>query len=226
MEQRKLEVGPLFDGIWIFIKEQLKRLDTWAMISCLSYLGTFGLGMLIGLLIVLAVGSFVVGYSFFSFPVAFIIPTLFSLVILFLVFKIAKKTIGIANVLMLNILAAVENKTLPKFSIRDERLSISVLALVYCLFIIAGLLLLVVPGIIFLIRFSMAYMIMLDEKCSIKEALQKSWELTEGNFWPMFVFIFPMILIGSLIPLFSIVYFFIPLNMWVYGYIYHQLKQR
>lgn len=229
MEQKKLEVSKLFDGLWIFVKEQFKRLDTWAMISCFSYLGALGLGMLIGLLISLNVLYFVfnasVIFDFQQKPLIFIGSIVVTLLVIYLLYKILQKAMGIGNVLMLNILAALENKTLPKFSIRDERLSIIGLLLVYFLLIIVGILLLVIPGIIFLIRFSMSYMIMLDEKCSIKQALEKSWKLTEENFWPMFVFIFPIILISSVFPLFSIVYFFIPLNMWVYGYIYHQLKQ-
>lgn len=226
MESKKLDVSILFEGLWIFVKEQFKRLDTWAMISCFSFFGAMGLAILIGLLISLAIGSFAVVFSFFFFPLAFIIPTLLTLAILFISYKLLKKMMGIANALMLNVLAAVENRTLPRFSIRDERLSVLVLGLAYILMIMVGVLLLVIPGIIFLIRFSMSYMIMLEEKCSIKQAMQKSWQLTEGNFWPMFVFIFPMILISSAIPLLAIIYVFIPLNMWIYGYIYRQLKQQ
>ncbi len=230
MKSQKLEISVVYEGLWAFIKKEFKRIDTWAMISFLTYLGVIGLGLLIGALISLNILYFVFNapaiFDFQQKPLVFIGSIVVTLLVAYLVYKLLKKMMGIANILMFNVLAAVENKTLPKFSIRDERFGIVGLGFVYLLMIIVGGLFLVVPGIIFLIRFSMSYMIMLDEQCSMKEALQKSWELTEGNFWPIFVFIFPIMLISSVIPLLAIVYMFLPLNMWVYGYIYNQLKQQ
>ncbi len=229
MEQKKLEVGTLFEGLWVFIKKEFLRIDSWVLISFVSYFAALCLGMLVGLSFGLEIAYIIYNsdaiFNFQQNPFIAIGFILITLLMLYLSYKIAQKAVGIANALMLNILAAVDDRPLPRFSIRDERLSVLALFFIYFLSIIVGTIFLIIPGIIVLIRFSMSYMIMLDEQCSIKEALQKSWQLTEGNFWQLFVFIFPLLLIGYAVPLLTIFFVFIPLNMWTYGYIYHQLKQ-
>lgn len=225
MEPKKLEVSVVYEGLWSFVKKEFKRIDTWAMISFLTYLGALALGALIGILIGCSILSFVVGLPLLLFPLAFIVPTLLSLVILFLVFKIAQKAMGIANVLMINILAALEDRPLPRFTVRDERLSFLLYIFLFLGILLLGLVCFIIPGVIFLMRCFMGYMIMLEEKCSPLQALQKSWEMTRGNFWPIFVFVFPALLISA-IPYVSFMFIFMPLNLWVYAYMYNQLKQQ
>lgn len=236
MESKKLDISQLFEGIKIFVKEEFKRLDTWAMLTIISYLGAVGLTLLSIFCIGLDVIYFVFNYSnivnfFMVFnvqekPVIFIISGLITLVALFITYKTMKKAIGIGNIIMVNILAAVQNKTLPKFSQRDERLSFILYIFLFFIGIILGSIFLIVPGVIFFIRCCFGYLIMLDQKCSPLEALKRSWNMTEGNFWPIFIFIIPIFLIQSLIPLIALIFMFIPLNLWIQAYIYNQLKEQ
>ncbi|HEX6740698.1 MAG TPA: hypothetical protein VF079_02740 [Sphingomicrobium sp.] len=52
--------------------------------------------------------------------------------------------------------------------------------------IVLGLILLVIPGVILLVRWSLGVPIVLSERVSAIEALRESWRATEGRFWPVF----------------------------------------
>src|SRR5690349_36539 len=118
MEQRQLEVQQVFEGLWTFIKKQFKHADTWAMISGLSFFGVVGCLLLISFLIGLNVLYFVFNalaiFDFQQNPLIFIGLIVLTLSVMYLVYKLCQKTIGLGNVPMLNTLAAVEDKTLPK----------------------------------------------------------------------------------------------------------------
>jgi hypothetical protein len=49
-----------------------------------------------------------------------------------------------------------------------------------------GLLLLIVPGVILLARWSIAVPILLGEHATVGAAMRQSWERTTGRFWPIF----------------------------------------
>lgn len=51
--------------------------------------------------------------------------------------------------------------------------------------ILVGLLLLVIPGVVALVRWSMAVPIVLSERNGAMNALRESWYRTEGHFWPI-----------------------------------------
>lgn len=51
--------------------------------------------------------------------------------------------------------------------------------------IVLGLLLFVIPGLILLVRWSIAVPIVLSERQGVIGALQESWHRTEGHFWPI-----------------------------------------
>lgn len=229
MEQKKLKISTLFEGLKVFIKDQFKRLDTWVMISCCSYVGAMALMFLVGVLITINGFYFTfppVALDPYEHPLVFGASIFFALLTLFVSYKILKKAIGISNALILNALAAAENKTLPIFSIRDERLSFVLYALLYLLLFLLGNLFFIIPGIIFFVRSSFAYMIMLEEKCSPIQALQRSWSMTQGYFWQLFVFIFPIWIIGLVIPLIGFIFMFVPLNVWIFVYLYNQIKEQ
>jgi uncharacterized membrane protein len=45
---------------------------------------------------------------------------------------------------------------------------------------------LVIPGIYLAIRFALVPFLIVDQKIGVFDALHKSWEMTEGNFWKIF----------------------------------------
>jgi len=49
-----------------------------------------------------------------------------------------------------------------------------------------GIVLLIVPGVILVVRWSIAVPILLAERATIREAMRQSWERTAGRFWPIF----------------------------------------
>ena len=51
--------------------------------------------------------------------------------------------------------------------------------------ILVGLLLFVIPGVVALVRWSMAVPIVLSERNGTMNALRESWYRTEGHFWPI-----------------------------------------
>jgi membrane-anchored glycerophosphoryl diester phosphodiesterase (GDPDase) len=51
--------------------------------------------------------------------------------------------------------------------------------------IILGLVLFVIPGLILLVRWSLAIPIVLSERGGVIGALQESWRRTQGHFWPI-----------------------------------------
>lgn len=65
---------------------------------------------------------------------------------------------------------------------------------------LAGFVLLLVPGLILMVRWSAAFALVVSEDESAGNALGESWAMTRGNFWP----IFAAMLVG-LVPLLAIV---------------------
>jgi hypothetical protein len=49
-----------------------------------------------------------------------------------------------------------------------------------------GVVLLIVPGVILAVRWSIVVPILLAERTTIREAMRQSWERTAGRFWPIF----------------------------------------
>lgn len=59
------------------------------------------------------------------------------------------------------------------------------LSLLSGLAIVLGLVVLVVPGIVLIVRWLPAYAILLSENTRVTEALGQSWERTQSQFWPV-----------------------------------------
>ncbi len=83
------------------------------------------------------------------------------------------------------------------------------LLLIICLAIslIIGLILLVVPGIIIIWRFSMAPYLMIDKGTNISESFAQSWEITKGHAWD----IYSIVILGAVLALPSAIPFVGPL---------------
>ncbi len=54
--------------------------------------------------------------------------------------------------------------------------------------VFAGLILLIVPGIIWAVRFSLSTFIVVDTKVGPIVAMKESWAITEGSFWSLLLF--------------------------------------
>jgi len=61
-----------------------------------------------------------------------------------------------------------------------------------------GLILFIVPGIIFAIRFWFFGYFIVDKNLGAIESLKKSWEITKGNTWNLFIFLILLALINIL----------------------------
>jgi hypothetical protein len=59
------------------------------------------------------------------------------------------------------------------------------LSLLAGLGIVCGFVLLIIPGVILFIRWQLAFAILLAEDRTISAALSESWDMTEGQFWPL-----------------------------------------
>lgn len=101
-------------------------------------------------------------------------------------------------------------------------------SLIYGMFVTVGLILLVVPGIYFAIRFSLMGYFIVDLGVDPIEGLKRSWESTQGRVWDLMLFgilMFAVNLAGFLALFFGI---FIsgPVTMTAAAYIYRTLAQK
>jgi uncharacterized membrane protein len=95
------------------------------------------------------------------------------------------------------------------------------------IFIIVGLVLLIVPGLYLMLRYSMVRFAVIDG-ASITESLRKSSELTRGVKWRLLVFMLVIILVnivGALLLLVGLLVT-IPVTMLAYAHVYQKLLGR
>lgn len=69
--------------------------------------------------------------------------------------------------------------------------------ILYGLIVCAGLILLVIPGIIWGIRFRFYFYLIIDKNLGPIEALKTSWKITKGSAWNLFLF--ELLLVGIII---------------------------
>ncbi len=102
----------------------------------------------------------------------------------------------------------------------------AVASFLYALIVICGFILLIVPGIIWAIRFQFFGFFIVDKETKIIDSLKKSAHITHGAKWTLFVFEMALILL-------NIVGFFcllvgllvtIPVSMIAYAYVYRKLQ--
>lgn len=98
----------------------------------------------------------------------------------------------------------------------------------YSLIIIAGLVLLIVPGIIWGIRYQYVGYLIIDQNLDPIEALKKSSEITSGSKWDLFLFNIILGLINIMGFLFLIVGLFVsvPTTMLAYAFVYRKLTSQ
>ncbi len=77
-----------------------------------------------------------------------------------------------------------------------------VLLFVVSLIVLGGMVLLIIPGIILMLRYYVAYPALLVENLSVREALSRSSALTSGNKWRIFGLYLCMLVIGMGLELF------------------------
>ena len=99
-------------------------------------------------------------------------------------------------------------------------------ALLTGLAVIGGLILLILPGVWVAVRLSMVRFEVIDG-AGIRESLNKSWALTEGHFWRLFLFMLALIVLNVLGALAFMVGLLIsiPVTMLAYAHVYQKLKK-
>jgi len=99
--------------------------------------------------------------------------------------------------------------------------------IMYILAIIVGLILLILPGIYLAIRLQFAlYLVIEHENMRPTEAFKKSWEMTKGLFWKLFVFgiIFILVNIAGFLALGVGLIITLPVTMIAYTQLYRKLS--
>jgi uncharacterized membrane protein len=101
----------------------------------------------------------------------------------------------------------------------------SVLAFLITLF---GFILLIVPGIILLIRLSFLDYLIVDKNSRIIESLKKSWEITKGSTWNLFLLYLLWVLI-NLLGFFALIiglFWSVPTTIIAKSFVYRKLSSQ
>jgi hypothetical protein len=98
-------------------------------------------------------------------------------------------------------------------------------SILYSLIVLGGLLLLIIPGIYLAIRLQFYRYFIVDKGSGITESLKKSWEITRGSAWNLFLFGLLLGLINLAGTLFFLIGLFatIPTTMVATAFVYRQL---
>lgn len=94
----------------------------------------------------------------------------------------------ISTKLMLD--GAYERKTnLVKATQQSYRHTLPMLGLsvIFLLAVIAGFILLIIPGVILAVRLQFSFYILIEENTTIIESLKRSWRLSKNEFWMIFI---------------------------------------
>lgn len=78
----------------------------------------------------------------------------------------------------------------------DTALSFVLATIIFCLSVFVGLVLLVIPGIIVILRLSLVYYFVIDKKMKAWDATKASWEVTKDYSWDMLGFFVCAIIIS------------------------------
>jgi len=100
--------------------------------------------------------------------------------------------------------------------------------ILYVLIVIGGLILLIVPGIIWAIKYQFYVYLIVDKKMKVMESIKKSGEITKGSIWLLFLFGLAIVGINILGFLCLIVGLLatIPLSMVAYAFVYRRLLEK
>jgi uncharacterized membrane protein len=94
--------------------------------------------------------------------------------------------------------------------------------------ILCGLILLVIPGIILMVGWMFAALLVIDKRMSPVQALGESWKMTKGNRFKLFGFMLAAMLlnIGGMIAFFVGIFVTAPVTMLAMVHIYDRLQSR
>jgi len=98
--------------------------------------------------------------------------------------------------------------------------------ILYSLLVAAGLILFIVPGVVFMVKYQYVVYFIADKNADISKAFQKSSAITSGIKWELFVFL----ILLSLINMAGVICFFvglivtIPVTMVAMAYVYRKLS--
>jgi len=95
------------------------------------------------------------------------------------------------------------------------------------LVVLGGLILLIIPGIIWAVRFSFAPVIVIDTKMGPINSMKESYAITKGNFWKLLLFwiVLGLLNLAGLILIGVGLLASIPVSTLAYIYIYRNLTQ-
>lgn len=155
----------------------MKRFSTGEALSFGWSTTKANLGLLIGVTVIVVIIS-CAGQVFHSLPVlgnilSWILSTIISMGLIRFALKFADGARGEFNDL---------------FSSFDMLLDYIGASILYALIVVGGMCLLIVPGIIWAIKFGFYGYFIIDKRCSAVEALKQSAALTRGAKWDIFVF--------------------------------------
>jgi len=205
---------------WNFVKAQSALFGSWAYLSLIA-------GLCMGGLFFVAAMIFLILFMFWTFLVS-ILPFPALLSVLFILLGIGalglvlRRFIGYLNVVAINALDAVHGRPLRRFENRIESMKTLYVCCAYFMLIALGSLFLIIPGIIFAVRFSLAYWVMLEEGMGVRQSLMRSWDLTRGCFLSVAVLLL-LISLECLIPFLNIIF---PLPFFCMANLFVQLHQR
>jgi len=101
-------------------------------------------------------------------------------------------------------------------------------SVIYTLIIIAGFILLVIPGFVWAIKFRYFSYLMVDKKLGPIDAIKQSGKITKGVKWQLFLFglvLFGINILGALVLLVGLLVT-IPLSMMAEAYVYRKLSSK
>lgn len=177
----------------------------------------------LGFLIILFVAEIVINWFFArtnfnaTAQIGMTISLILSILIGFAVTKISLDAANNESLSLKNI-----NKVLPRF------LDYFLVQILTSLIVSVGFVLLIVPGIIWSIQFSMAPYLIIEKKLNPIEAMRESSRITKGNKWRLFIFSLLLALINIAGILVFIVGIFstLPTAIIAHASIYNKLKTK
>lgn len=209
-----------FEATFDFLKQQITHWKVWLLLSMISFLVFFGVGML-GAACCLAYGFIFVTFVTLSGVIKF---GLFVLLCVFLV-RILQAGCGYLNLVSANVLDAAHGRPFRMSENRINRLATLFMYPCYLLAIALASCFLIIPGIFVWVYCSLAHWIMLEEGLSIFGSMVRSYQLVVGHFWAMLLMLVALSFV-QFIPLFWLITLCFPIVSLSMASVYVQLKKR
>lgn len=114
------------------------------------------------------------------------------------------------------------------FSLDNRWISFAFLAIIKLILLTLGFICFVIPGVYFAVRWMFAEMLVIDKGMKPVEALRASSKMTEGIWWPLFLFVLAMAVLSILSVLVLVVgvFIFAIIALFAYIKVYEDLKDR